>query len=725
MEPTILTLHLNNLKEQYELNKVAKQTSGAVLYRQGKAVILATVAIDETPVSEDFLPMTVQYVEKYYAAAKIPGGFIKRETKPSDFETLTSRIIDRSLRPLFPAGFEYPVMITIMILSSDNEVDLQVASLHAASAALFLSDTPVTQSIAAVRVGKIDGALVVNPSLSQQAQSTLDLLVVGSGEDIVMIEMRTIAQEIIDDVISTTMSEIPMFLEHHECNELNETGLLEAVVFAKEAILQATTAYTEMFKPYCREPLLLRLRDEKIDTTLYSYIQEYFHDAIENAIRIMAKSERNTALAKVHEAIMAVKTKEKETIDSALLKSVLERYKRSVVRALILDQEIRADGRKLDEIRPISIETNILPSVHGSCLFTRGETQALVTTTLGNDKDAQMYELLTEKSSLSESFMVHYNFPGFCVGETKPIFAPGRRELGHGNLAKRALEPTIDIRHDGTIRLVSEILESNGSSSMATVCGGSIALRAAQVETQKLVAGIAMGLISDGERYAVLSDIMGLEDHDGDMDFKIAGTRDGITAMQMDIKLGGLNLEILKKTLDQAKAGRVHILDKMEIAIENMKPSDALPSVEEFIIDPSRIVDIIGKAGATIREIIERFDVTIDLDRDIGGVKVKGGDEAKVAAAKEHIETLASKPIKKQMQYELDHTYTGKIKKVTPFGIFVEMPDGFDALLHISKISKQRIDTLQGLYNEGENIDIVVIEQKGKKVELATPDYLK
>ena len=346
-----------------------------------------------------------------------------------------------------------------------------------------------------------------------------------------------------------------------------------------------------------------------------------------------------------------------------------------------------------------------------------------MTATLGDNKDAQMYELITDKKTQNESFMVHYNFPGFSVGEAKFIGAPGRRELGHGNLAKRALEPTIDVRHDGTIRLVSEVLESNGSSSMATVCGGSLALRAAEIDTQKLVSGIAMGLVTDGDKYAVLSDIMGLEDHDGDMDFKITGTADGITAMQMDIKLGGVDPKILADALAQAREGRLHILSIMENAVSDMKPSESLPSVELFHIDPSKIVDIIGKAGSTIREIIEKFGVTIDLDRDNGGVKVAGDDQENVSAAKEHISKIASAPTKKQMQYKIGESYQGKVKKIVDFGLFVEMPDGFDALLHISKVAKHRVDDLDQRYSVGDDITVIVLEQKGKKVELATQEY--
>jgi len=728
MQEQIVEINLNNLDEKYEFNKIAKQASGAVMYRQGKAVLIAAVAIDEKPVDEDFLPLTVQYMEKSYAAAKIPGGFIKRETKPGDFETLTSRIVDRSLRPLFPKGFHYPVTISVMVVSSDFDVDMQVAALHAASAALFVSDIPVQQSIAGVRIGKIDNAFVINPTLSQQDESTLDLLVVGSGSDILMIEMRSIASEIIDDVevdmIDPMMGGVPMVLEHQECNEVDEDTLVEAIALAGEAIAKATAAYSEQFIPLVRPALELTFAEDKVDESLYSYIEEHYAVEVEAAISHMAKSERSTELKKVRTKIMEALEAEGEEADKALISKVLERYKKTVVRAMILEKGIRADGRALDEVRPISIETNLLPSVHGSCLFTRGQTQALVTATLGDKKDSQMYELITAKQSQSEHFMVHYNFPGYSVGEAKYIGAPGRRELGHGNLGKRALEPAIPLNYDGTIRLVSEILESNGSSSMATICGGSLALRSADVEMVDLVAGIAMGLVSENGKHAVLSDIMGLEDHDGDMDFKIAGTKKGITALQMDIKLGGIDLEVLREALSQASRGKNHILALMEEAESNIVESGALPSTEYFMINPSKIGDIIGKAGATIRDIIEKFEVSIDLDRDEGGVKLSGEDKEKVAAAKEHIKKIADAPVRKQMTYEVGKSYQGKIKKIVDFGLFVEMPDGFDALLHISKVAKERVNDLPERYHEGDEITVVVMEQKGKKVELATPEFL-
>lgn len=709
MKEQIVEINVNNLEEKYEFDKIAKQASGAVMYRQGKAVLIAAVAVDEKPVDEDFLPLTVQYMERSYAAAKIPGGFIKRETKPGDFETLTSRIVDRSLRPLFPKGFHYPVTITVMVVSADSQVDMQVAALHAANAALYVSDIPVNTSIAAVRVGTVGDDIVINPTLDEQEKSELDLLVVGSGKDVVMIEMRTLATE-----NETGQS----------ANEFEESALVDVIAMAADAIESATTAYVDAFTPFAREALDLPLAEDKVDESLYAFIQSHYAQDVENAISHMAKSERSTELKKVRTKIIEALESEGKEADKELVSKVLERYKKTVVRAMILDKNIRADGRGLDEVRPISIETNLLPAVHGSCLFTRGQTQALVTVTLGDKKDAQMYELITEKSAQSENFMVHYNFPGYSVGEAKFIGAPGRRELGHGNLGKRALEPSLDLNYDGSIRMVSEILESNGSSSMATICGGALALRAAEVHTSALVAGIAMGLVSEGDRYAVLTDIMGLEDHDGDMDFKVAGTAEGITALQMDIKLGGIDLDVLKDALQKAKQGKNHILGLMEEAEKKIVSSEALPSTEHFTVHPSKIVDIIGKAGATIREIIERFEVSVDLDRDVGGVKLSGEDKAKVAEAKAHIEEIASTPVKKQMEYKVGQSYEGKVKKIVDFGIFVEMPDGFDALLHISKVAKERVNNLSERYSEGDDITVVVMEQKGKKVELATPEFL-
>ena len=695
---SIVDIDVNNLKESYEFNKVAKQADGAVLYRQGKAVLLATVTIDKESSDEDFLPLTVQYLERSYAAAKIPGGFIKRESKPSDFETLTSRIVDRALRPLFPKDFANGVVINITVFSSDSEVDLQVAALHAANAALLVSSLPVDKSIAAIRVAKVDGEILYNPTLSQLEKSSLDLLVVGSNSDIAMIEMRAIATKD----------------KEHKVNELSKEELVTILKDVSPAIDNASKLYLESFKKF-KSKNLLEINYKEIDENIIKFILENFSDKIDIAIEGMSKSERSDALDAILEDIEQDIQDKNLAYDIQEIKAAFNKVIKDKIRELILNGQ-RIDKRAPNEIRPISIETNLLPSVHGSTLFTRGETQALVTITLGDNKDAQMYELLTSNSAKNENFMVHYNFPPYSVGEAKPIGAPSRRELGHGNLAKRALEPSVELEDNQTIRIVSEILESNGSSSMATVCGGSLSLYAANVNVKKLIAGIAMGVVVESnDRYTILTDIMGAEDHYGDMDLKVAGSKDGITAMQMDIKLSGLDLDILAKALDQAVEGLEHILSLMEEAKENIVPSKALPSLITFEIDPSKIPLIIGKGGSTIREIIEKFNVSIDLNRDKGLVKISGSNIEDIENAQSYIEELIKKDSKPVSKYEIGKTYKGKIKKCVDFGYFVEMPDGYDALLHNSKVPLSMLDDLK----EGDEVEVKVISQHDKRVELS------
>jgi len=718
MNTTKIRIESNNLKEEFEIGKIARQASGSVMYRQGKAVIIAAVAVEDKQVDEDFLPLTVQYMEKAYAAAKIPGGFIKRESKPSDFETLTSRIIDRSLRPLFPDGFKFPVTISVLVVSSDPEIDLQVSALHAANAALLLSEVPITQSVAAVRIGMIDGEMILNPSHSMLKESTLDLFVVGSGNDLMMIEMRAVATEKIDDVEYDAMGlgmeilPMPLVLEHQESNALPEEQLTEAISLAISAVSDASLMYQAELKPY-KNPKRKDPEPRQMQTDKWvEIIRSRYIDQLALAIETAARSERAEGIRELAVSIASEFDGEITEQDQEAIAIAVDTVKKEYIRKRIIHDGIRPDGRSPADIRPIDIETNLLPSVHGSCLFTRGQTQALVSVTLGDSKGAQIFEMLQSKSAQSEKFMVHYNFPGFSVGEAKPVGAPGRRELGHGNLAKRALEPVIDMKLDGSVRIVSEILESNGSSSMATVCGGALALCAADVEIEKLVAGVAMGLVVEGDKYAVLTDITGLEDHEGDMDFKVAGTEDGITALQMDIKLKGLDPSIISEALIQAREGRLKILEIMEKARAEIKPSGALPAVEHFTINPAKIVDVIGKAGSTIKEIIEKFEVAIDLDRDKGNVKVTGHDSDKVTAARKHIESIAGSPARQQAHYEIGSTYRGRVKKIVDFGLFVEMPDGYDALLHISKVAKGHTRDIRELYSEGDPIDVVVLEQK-------------
>ncbi len=730
-----IKIDVNNKIELYDIDKVAKQASGGVLVREKNAVVLATVARDDKMVEEDFLPLTVQYIEKSYAKAQIPGGYFKRETKPGDFETLTSRIIDRSLRPLFPKGYAFPTQITVMVLSADSEVDLQTLAINASSAALYLSDIPVTTAVSGVRIGKIDDEYVINPTQSQLSMSVLDLFVAGTQTDLLMIEMKAKASDIaemippisIDPLMASGLAD--NVIVSHNMNELSDDEVLKALTLAGSAISAACKGYIEGFTPYKKDDASLEYKDTLSDEAVLVYIDEFYKDALKDAVTQMAKSERASGLERVAKQISSDETAIKEGWSYDLILNMVNKYKKQIVRDMILNENLRADGRGLKDVRDISIETNILPSVHSSCLFTRGQTQALIALTLGNAKDAQSYDLMTTKDTLYENFMVHYNFPGFSVGEASPLRAPGRRELGHGNLAKRALESSFILDKSESIRIVSEILESNGSSSMATVCGASMALRAAGIDTQKLVSGVAMGLVIEGDKYAVLTDIMGLEDHDGDMDFKVAGTRDGVTALQMDIKLGGVDQKILKEALYQASEARAHILDIMEEADSNMElNSNALPAKSVFDLDSSTFGAIIGQAGKTIKEIIERFEVSVDLDRDSGKVKVEGSDIAKVDAACDHIRELSAnasngsrggrgerKPMPKFNEGQI---FDGAVKRVVDFGAFVELPGGVDGLLHISKLSDERVDKVTDIVNIGDKIKVKVLAQKGNKIEL-------
>jgi polyribonucleotide nucleotidyltransferase len=729
-------ISVNSKEELYQIDKVAKQASGAVLVKEKDAVILATVARDDRMVDEDFLPLTVNYIEKSYAAAKIPGGYIKRETRPGDFETLTSRIIDRSLRPLFPKGYAYPTQIVIFVLSADSEVDLQTLALNAAANALYLSDIPVDKNVASVRIGRIDGDFITNPTMSQMDESSLDLFVSGTKDELLMIEMKAIATTHSDVIIDPTIGgdvNSQTVMTTREMNELTDEETLQALTRAGDAIGEASQAYEDGFKDLKKTEADLEYKSELNHDSIMDYIDEFYKQDINDAIRDMAKSERASGLNKIAKTIESDDTAIKEGWSSDLISNMVGKYKKKVVRSMILDENVRADGRGLKDVRDIEIETNILPSVHSSCLFTRGQTQALVTLTLGDGKDAQMYDLLTDKNTQHENFMIHYNFPGFSVGEASPLRPPGRRELGHGNLAKRALTPSINLSSSETIRLVSEILESNGSSSMATICGGSMALRAAGVESEKLIAGVAMGLIVEDDKYAVLTDIMGLEDHDGDMDFKVAGSSDGITALQMDIKLGGVDQEILKEALLQATEAREHILQIMEKANDEIVLNeDALPSRSIFDLDPSTFGMIIGQAGSTIKKIIEKFEVSIDLDKEEGKVKVEGANNVQVNAACDHIRELASQKRdnkrggskKDAPKFEEGQVFDGEVKRVVDFGAFIELPGGTDGLLHISKLSEERVNKVTDIINIGDKVKIKILAQKGHKIELGLIEKL-
>lgn len=701
------TIETKTHEETFFLDEVAKQANGAVLMQVGGSVVLATICSDFASSSlGDFLPLTVQYIEKSYAAGKIPSGFFKRESKPSEFETLTSRIIDRTLRPLFPKGFYYPTQITVLVLSSDKQTDLQTLALNAASAALFVSNIPISQPACAVRVGRVHGSLCLNPDTATLNQSTLDLFVSGVYDNLLMIEMRSIAQ-------NDGASEIP------------ENELMEILDFAKNEIAQKSALYAQNLAPHAKPKAQVALCPDIDSPEIYDFIAQNYREPVYTALQAMAKSERASELAAVLESLLAdahvvAQGWERESVDA-----MLQKYKKHAVRAMILDSKKRADGRGLRDVRTIDIRTNFLPCVHSSVLFTRGQTQALVTATIGSDSDAQSYELLSDKIGQKEHFMLHYNFPPFCVGEVGTIGSPGRRELGHGNLARRALESSLVSKDAQTVRIVSEILESNGSSSMASVCGGSLALAAADIPIHSLIAGVAMGLVTEDENYAILTDIMGLEDHDGDMDFKVAGSRNGITALQMDIKLGGLPMHILNEALLQAKEAREMILDIMENARKEIVPNDQiLPSTLVFSIPPSKMVDVIGQAGKTIREIIEKFAVAIDLNKEIGEVKLIGSNKNDVNAAKGYIQTLvagSTKPLVKEL-YNVGEQYMGKVKKIMQFGAFVELPKGQDGLVHISKITKKRGESIAQYLSEGQNVSVKITSLENNKIELNLVD---
>jgi len=691
-----VNIELENKSEAYSFGYVAKQANGSAWLKSGNTVILATVVIDETEIVQDeFLPLTVQYIEKTYAAGKIPGGFFKRETKPNDFETLTSRIVDRSLRPIFPKGFGYPTQITIMVYSADTDADLQVLALNAASAALYTSNIDINRSVSAVRAAKINGEIILNPTLPELNNSTLDLYLSGTKDDLLMIEMRSLR-------------------DASGSNAMGEDELISVFEKTQDVLFETNSQYENAFKHFKQDTITMELNETQVNEELFSYVKEHHLQDIHNAMAEMAKSERSTSLRKLRKNILA----DKESWDEMKLKQAIESVKKHEVRAQILNENIRADGRKLNEVRTITIDTNVLPNAHSSCLFTRGQTQALVVLTLGGPKDAQMFETLTDTETQNENFMVHYNFPGFSVGEASPIMGVKRRELGHGNLAKRALEPIVNLDGD-TIRLVSEILESNGSSSMATVCGGYMALKAGDIKTSDTIAGIAMGMVSEGSKYAILSDIMGLEDHDGDLDFKVTGSKDGITAMQMDIKLGGISLDILKEALYQAKEGRTHIIDIMLEAETNIEFNDGvLPSIEVFEIDSSFVGEIIGQGGSNIRSLIETFDVAIDIDKKEGKVKITGKNKDGIFGAKEKILSITNSPKIAKIKYEVGDKYEGTVKRIVDFGAFVELPDGTDGLLHISKISDQRVEKVTDVFSEGDKVSVEILEFKGNKISL-------
>ncbi|WP_199501573.1 polyribonucleotide nucleotidyltransferase [Helicobacter pylori] len=679
-----ITINSSNKTEEFALKQVAKQATSSLMYRLGKTIILASVCVEREPVSEDFLPLVVQFLEKSYAAGKIPGGFVKREGRAQDFEILTSRLIDRTLRPLFPKDYRYPTQITLMVLSHDIENDLQVSALNAASAALFLAHIAPIKSVSACRIARVDNEFIINPNTSLLNQSSLDLFVSGTKESLNMIEMRSLGQKL---------------------NALEEPLMLKALELAQKSLEETCTLYEEVFTPHQNELLFKESQGIIFNERLLDLLKNQYFSEIIKGIESSALSERENVFNEIAKKISEAHSEfSLEEIELSL-----EKVKKTEIRRMIIKDKIRPDKRALEEVRPILIESDLLPMAHSSILFTRGQTQSLVVGVLGTDNDAQTHESLEHKAPIKERFMFHYNFPPFCVGEASSIGATSRRELGHGNLAKRALETSIKNKEQ-VIRLVSEILESNGSSSMASVCAGSLALYASGVEIYDLVAGVAMGMVSEGQDHAILSDISGLEDAEGDMDFKIAGNLEGITAMQMDTKMSGIRLEVLYQALLQAKEARKHILKIMHEAKEKIVINFShLPATEIFNVAPDKIVEIIGQGGRVIREIVEKFEVKIDLNKPSGEVKIMGNKE-RVLKTKEFILNYLHSLDQELEQYAIDEVLEAQVKRIVDFGAFLSLPKGGEGLLR-----RQNMDRCQVVLKEGDSIRCRVISfNKGK-----------
>ncbi|HKT80301.1 MAG TPA: polyribonucleotide nucleotidyltransferase [Vicinamibacterales bacterium] len=660
-----------------ETGKLAKQAGGAVIVRSGDSVVLVTACRAAT-IREgiDFLPLTVDYREYSYASGRIPGGFFKREGKPTEKEVLTSRVIDRPIRPLFPAGWRYETQVIALVLSADQENDTDVLAITGASAALTLSDIPFGRTIAGVRVGLVDDKFVINPSFEQRKNSKLDLVVAGSKEGLVMVEAGA--------------------------KEVSEAQVVAALEAAHAAIKKIVAEIDDLAKDAGKKKVVVAAKE--INADFQRDVESKVIGPLAEAMRIQEKLENYDRVEQtLKELVSSIPEAEAERRSDA--KAIFKELKEKVLREEVLTIGKRLDGRKFDEIRPIWIETSVLPRTHGSAVFTRGETQALVTCTLGTADDAQKIESF--EGETWKSFLLHYNFPPFSVGEVGRMSGPGRREVGHGALAERALTPMIPTEEQFpyTLRIVSDILESNGSSSMASVCGGSLAMMDAGVPIKAPVAGIAMGLVMDEKtgKYAVLSDIAGAEDHYGDMDFKVAGTADGITALQMDIKVSGITTEVMEKALEQARQGRMHILGKMREALGQSRQdiSNFAPRIVTIRIPVDKIRDVIGPGGKMIRSIIERTGVKIDVEDD-GRVNVASADGNSAQKAISIIQELTATP-------ELNKTYLGKVQRITDFGAFVEIMPGTDGLLHVSEIANHRVKDVRDELKEGEQLMVKVI----------------
>lgn len=678
MSKVIKTFQYGQHEVRLETGAVARQAHGAVLASMGDTVVLVTVVGRKEAGKQDFFPLTVEYEERSYAAGKIPGGFFKREGRPSENAILTCRLIDRPIRPLFADGFMNEVQVIITVMSIDPEINPDILAMIGTSAALEISGLPFNGPIGAARVGFVDGEYVLNPDSSVLAeQSTLDLVVAGTEGAVLMVES--------------------------EADILSEEQMLGAVMFGHEQSQAVIHAVKELGQEAGKEKW--DWQPEEKDTTLADKVAQVAGDGIANAYQISDKVDRQNALSELKEKIISELCPEDAEEDvSGDVYNEIKSLEKKYVRGRIIAGEPRIDGRDTRTVRSISVETGVLPRTHGSAKFTRGETQALVVATLGTERDSQIIDALD--GDYRDRFMLHYNFPPYCVGETGRVGTPKRREIGHGRLAKRGIKAVIPGDEDFpyTIRVVSEITESNGSSSMASVCGTSLALMDAGVATKAPVAGVAMGLIKEDDAFAVLTDILGDEDHLGDMDFKVAGTNDGITALQMDIKIDGITREIMETALAQAKDGRLHILEEMGKVISEPRTemSEYAPRIVTIKINPEKIRDVIGKGGAVIRSISEETGVNIDIDDD-GTVKIASTDNAAAQDAIRRIEQITA-------DVEVDTIYDGKVVRLMDFGAFVNILPGRDGLVHISQISNERVNQVSDVLKEGDQVKVKVLE---------------
>lgn len=692
-EKQVFSIDLAGRQLTIETSQLAKQANGAVLVRYGDTAVLSTATASKEPKNVDFFPLTVNYEERLYAVGKIPGGFIKREGRPSEKAILASRLIDRPIRPLFADGFRNEVQVVSIVMSVDQDCSSEMAAMLGSSLALSISDIPFEGPIAGATVGRINGEFVINPTVEQQEQSDMHLVVAGTKDAINMVEAGA--------------------------DQVPEETMLEAIMFGHDEIKRLIAFQEEILQAVGKEKTAVKLYE--VDADLNQAVREMAETDMHSAIQVHEKHAREDAISVVKKRVIEHYEAEEADADTlGQVSEILYKIVKEEVRRLITVEKIRPDGRKGDEIRPLASEVGILSRTHGSGLFTRGQTQALSICTLGALGDVQILDGLGVEES--KRFMHHYNFPSFSVGETRPMRGPGRREIGHGALGERALEPVLPSEKDFpyTVRLVSEVLESNGSTSQASICGSTLAMMDAGVPLKAPVAGIAMGLVKSGEHYTILTDIQGMEDHLGDMDFKVAGTAKGVTALQMDIKIDGLSREILEEALQQAKVGRMHILNHMlsVIAEPRIELSAYAPKIITMAINPDKIRDVIGPSGKQINKIIEETGVKIDIEQD-GTVFISSINQEMNEKAKKIIEDIVR-------EVQVGEIYLGKVKRVEKFGAFVELFSGKDGLVHISELALERVGKVEDVVKIGDEISVKVIEiDKQGRVNLSRKVLLK